>query len=272
MRLFFFKAHTEEYQKQTELYGYEPHFIPVLDQIYTTDELISVLKQTPSSLGIHGIIITSQRSIQTLKQVNLTLDQQQRQAWQGIPLYIVGDNTAKKLEQTLDQQLFFLPDQPRPLILTADNASCLADQLIQQQQQQQKGLLFLAGDKRRDELPNRLTQAGYHLHYIQTYRTCRHADLATHLINYQQHKIDMDKQSKNIIKEDDWSIYFSPSGADYILSLQSSLWHTKIAAIGHTTANHLKHLGYTVHAIATKPDISHLLEAITLYDRNISHH
>ncbi|ORZ11934.1 tetrapyrrole biosynthesis, uroporphyrinogen III synthase [Absidia repens] len=266
MRLWFFKAHTEEYQVKTEQAGYEPRFITVLDQKYTSDALIPLLQQGPSALGITGIIITSQRSVTTLSRANSVLTNQHRQAWQGIPLYIVGETTTSKLVQTLDQQLFFLPHQARPSITTTDYASQLADHLVQQQRQQQDTtpphLLFLAGDKRREALPTRLCEAGYQLTEIQTYETCRHPDLA--------HQLDHQHPSS---LGDDWSIFFSPSGVDYLLSLQpppSNVWltSTKIAAIGHTTATHLQSLGYQVHAIAAKPSIAHLLDAIVDYDQN----
>ncbi|CAO3576507.1 unnamed protein product [Absidia cylindrospora] len=232
MRLWFFKAHTEEYQAKTEQAGYEPHFIPALDQNYTSDALIPLLQQGPSALEITGMA--------------------------GDPIYIVGEMTTSKLEQTLDQHLFFLPHQARPSITTTDYASQLADYLVQQQQDTPQHLLFLAGDKRREQLPTQLREAGYQLTEIQTYETCRHPDLAHHLIH----------QHSSSLSGDDWSVFFSPSGVDYVLSLQQQLPSTKIAAIGHTTATHLQSLGYQVHAIAAKPNIAHLLDAIVDYDQN----
>ncbi|ORZ11872.1 tetrapyrrole biosynthesis, uroporphyrinogen III synthase, partial [Absidia repens] len=253
----------EEYEISSKSLGYDPYFIPVLDQKYTSEALAPILQQGPSTLAITGIIITSQRSVTTLSQTVPVLSSEQCQAWQGIPLYIVGETTTSKVEQALDQRLFFLPHKSRPSITTTDHASQLADHLVQQQRQDiPQHLLFLAGDKRREELPTRVREAGYRLTEIQTYETCRHPDLAQQLIH--QHPSS---------SGDDWSIFFSPSGVDHILSLQpppSSVWltSTKIAAIGNTTATHLQSLGYQVHAIATKPSISHLLDAIVDYDRN----
>ncbi|KAI8335686.1 tetrapyrrole biosynthesis, uroporphyrinogen III synthase [Chlamydoabsidia padenii] len=251
MRVWFFKAHSDDYQHQTEQQGYEPHFIPVLDQQYTTEELTQLLQQGPTSIS--GIIITSQRSVTTLSQAAPQLDEQQCQAWQGLPLYIVGDTTTRKLRAGLEGQLFFLPHEPSPPMVTTDHAAALADHLVQQPPTH---LLFLAGDKRRNELPNRLVQGGYRLTEIQTYQTCRHPDLPRRLSALQQ-------------QEQDWSVFFSPSGVDYFLSLQPTC-RSKIAAIGNTTASHLQQLGYHVHAIASKPDITHLLNAMVDYDQNVN--
>lgn len=252
MQVCFFKAHSEDYQTRTELHGYGARFIPVLDQTYTSEPLTHLLAQGPASLS--GIIITSQRSVTTLAQSCQLLNSQQCQAWQGIPLYIVGETTTKKLQSTLDQRLFFLLNQPPPVIVTTDHASALADQLLQQKQQQQRHLLFLAGDKRRDDLPNRLRNGGYQLTEIQTYETCRHPDLPRRLQDHSP-------------QQQDWSVFFSPSGVDYFLSLRPDP-STKIAAIGNTTASHLQKLGYKVHAVARKPDALHLLESVVEYDQN----
>ncbi|CAO3576896.1 unnamed protein product [Absidia cylindrospora] len=242
MRLWFFKAYSEEYEITTQSFGYVPYFIPVLDQKYTSEALTAILQQGPSTLSITGIIITSQRTVTTLSQT--------------IPVLSSEQSRTSTKSTTL-----FLPHQSRPSITTTDHASQLADHLVQQQQQQQHNtpqhLLFLAGDKRREELPTRLREAGYPLTEIQTYETCRHPNLAHQLIH--QHPS---------LSGDDWSIFFSPSGVNYVLSLQQQLPSTKIAAIGHTTATHLQSLGYQVHAIAPKPCISHLLDAIVDYDQN----
>lgn len=70
-------------------------------------------------------------------------------------------------------------------------------------------------------------------------------------------------------RNQDWSIFFDPAGVDRIYSLQPELGHTtKIAAIDDTTAAHLQQLGCHVHAVASTPDATHLLEAIVDYDKN----
>ncbi|CAO3615567.1 unnamed protein product [Cunninghamella blakesleeana] len=266
MTIWYFKGHTDEYQHYSEEKGYESTFIPVLNQTYTEKELSKVLQQSPPK-DIKGIIITSQRTVTTLQQANTYLTEEQRRLWQGIPLFIVGEKTATLLEITLKDTLFFLKGYDKPIMIIKDHAKSLSDHFltITQDKEEEKKmkkangtLLFLAGDKRRDELPTLLKNEGYELIEVQTYCTCQHPKLLDSLVS-----------SFPRLQLDDWSVYFSPSGINYILNLQPSLFQTKIAAIGQTTANHLHQLGYQVHAIASKPNIHHLLDAMIQYDQGI---
>ncbi|KAI9299320.1 tetrapyrrole biosynthesis, uroporphyrinogen III synthase [Cunninghamella echinulata] len=265
MQIWYYKNHTDEYQHYSEEKGYKSIFIPVLDQTYTDKELILLLQQPPP-LDLKGIIITSQRTVTTLQQANGYLTEQQRLVWQGIPLYIVGEKTATLLETTLKDSLFFLKGSSKPTMIVKDHAKSLSEALlnttsITTTSMTGKGhLLYLAGDKRREELPTLLKKEGYELIEIQTYCTCQHRELAARLESVSSSAFSSSP------KQDDWSVFFSPSGINYILTCQPSLFHTKIAAIGQTTANHLQQLGYKVHAIASKPNVQQLLDAMIQYD------
>ncbi|KAI7875988.1 tetrapyrrole biosynthesis, uroporphyrinogen III synthase, partial [Lichtheimia hyalospora FSU 10163] len=118
-----------------------------------------------------------------------------------------------------------------------------------------ESILFLAGDKRRDVLPDCMAEANIPMLEIQAYKTCMHPQLKDHLNSLTYTK-------------DDWFVLFSPSGVDYIKQLgkHPMLASCKLAAIGPTTSDHLQQMGLTVHAVAEKPRASFVTDAIVAYD------
>ncbi|KAI7900072.1 uroporphyrinogen-III synthase, partial [Cokeromyces recurvatus] len=123
-------------------------------------------------------------------------------------------------------------------------------------------LLFLAGDKRRDIIPEALNQAKLPFREIQSYSTCVHPNLA-----HRMQGLDM---------RADWAVYFSPSGLKFILStidqqIKEKLFtvrnHPKIAVIGPTTSDYIiNELSFHVNVVADKPNAEHLVNAIIAYD------
>ncbi|KAI8367038.1 uroporphyrinogen-III synthase, partial [Blakeslea trispora] len=119
--------------------------------------------------------------------------------------------------------------------------------------------LFLAGDKRRDLIPEALHEAHIPFHELQTYATCPHPALADRL--------------NSLSNEGGWLVFFSPSGIKFILEacphMKNRLFGGafKIAAIGPTTADFIIHeLGFKVDVVADKPDAEHLMDAMIQID------
>jgi uroporphyrinogen-III synthase len=66
----------------------------------------------------------------------------------------------------------------------------------------------------------------------------------------------------------DWVVLFSPSGSkalDMVISQLGEASKPRIAAIGNTTSKHLKDRGYSVDAVADKPDATSLCKSVVQY-------
>ncbi|KAI8071695.1 tetrapyrrole biosynthesis, uroporphyrinogen III synthase [Gongronella butleri] len=261
MRLYFFKSESQDYQDAALHLDYEPIFIPVLDEQYTHDKLQRALELGPRT-RFCGLVLTSQRSVTTLVNAWRPLSKDQRAPWCRVPLFVVGEKTAAALREAW-------PDWHGDNLTVADRASDLVDNIIfatmngklawDMADKAEKGptpyFLFLAGDKRRDVLPSRLADLGFDMEEVQTYATVCHPAL--------QQRVNEHRDA--LTSPEHWIAFFSPSGVDYARNFLS-LDHAKIAAIGPTTAAHLKQLGYPVLAVAARPDAAHLVQAIAAHD------
>ncbi|KAF7728256.1 hypothetical protein EC973_006430 [Apophysomyces ossiformis] len=259
-RVWVFKAKNEphdEYENELLKHGYHPEFIPVLDHhCASVPELRTILESGPSGgQGIIGVIVTSQRAVETLAKASEHMVGKER--WNSVTAYVVGPTTADSLKQL---HLF-------GNMVVADKATALCDQmtshLLSHQQDHDHdrhgSLLFLAGDKRRDTIPHWLTEAKIPFQEIRTYATCAHP-----LLKEQMEKICSE------ISSQDWTVYFSPSGVNYLRQtdtlLADKLFRTQRAAIGPTTADHLVSLGWPVDAMASRPNEVHLVSAMVEKD------
>lgn len=249
MTVFLFRAQShddpDEYQLALTQQGYDVRFIPVLEFAH---ESIAHLADLMSKAPQHtSLLITSQRAVESLaaakRQVAPTIHPQ----WHDLNLYIVGSKTAQQLSD-----LSFFSRQP----VVASRATELAPLILADRPE---SLLFLAGDKRRDVLPDTMAEANIPVHEIQAYKTCMHPQLAERL-------------NALTYTKDDWFVLFSPSGVDYIQQLgkHPMLSSCKLAAIGPTTSDHLQQMGLTVHAVAEKPRASYIADAITAHDQQQS--
>lgn len=236
-----FKARTsdnDEYETAFRDHGYNVIFVPVLDhEVQSIPELRAMIKRGPDNLT--GIIFTSQRAVEAWR--TAANDTRVPSAWNNVELYIVGPKTA-----SLVRDLACFAESP---MVVANRASELGDQLVARQHGR---LLFLAGDKRRDELPVRLAKAGIDVHELRVYATCAHPQLATRLA-----------QLKEPLA---WLVYYSPSGYDYVMRSGIQLPPAKVAAIGPTSADHLQRHQVVVHVVAEQPKPRVLADAIADYD------
>lgn len=251
----------DEYYNLLIQNNYIPEFIPVLDyELCNIDILKDILSLGPNHEAITGLILTSQKSVHTLNKACELLDvipEPIRTQWAHLPVYIVGPQT----EQLLARSSLF---QKNSRWIQAPNAAQLIQPMIadisQHSAEKDGRLLFLAGDKRRDLIPQALDKANIPFRELQSYATCAHPDLLNRL--------------RTLETQDNahWAVYFSPSGLKFIKSslptskLLLSSNKIKIAAIGPTTADYIKQLNLFVHVVAEKPDPQHLINAIVQYD------
>lgn len=245
MTIFLFRAQShddpDEYQLALTQHGYDIHFIPVLEFAH---ESIAHLADLMSKAPQHtSLLITSQRAVESwvaAKRQATTIHPQ----WHDLNLYIVGSKTAQQLND-----LSFFTRQPT----VASRATELAPLILADRPE---SILFLAGDKRRDVLPDQMAAANIPMLEIQAYKTCMHPQLEERL-------------NTLTCTKDDWLVLFSPSGVDYIQQLEKHplLASCKLAAIGPTTADHLQQMGLSVHAVAEKPRASYLADAIIAHDQ-----
>ncbi|KAG1446182.1 hypothetical protein G6F56_009657 [Rhizopus delemar] len=265
-RVWVFKEQKEDNKdKYYDLFvnsNYTPEFIPVLDyKLCNLDILKDILSLGPTYETITGLILTSQKSVHTLnKAYKMTqINDQVRDQWRRLPVYIVGPQT----EQLLYECPLF-EQAHRDHWIQAPRAAELVNSMVEDLKRRpfKGGPLFLAGDKRRDLIPQTLDKAGIPFRELQSYATCAHPDLTRRLESLEK-------------REAQWAVYFSPSGLKYIQSsfpksklLQPSN-SLKIAVIGPTTGDYIKELGLPVKVVAEKPDAQHLVNGMVQFDKKV---
>ncbi|KAJ3294581.1 hypothetical protein HK104_003476 [Borealophlyctis nickersoniae] len=240
-------AREDRYEAVFTAAGFRCLFVPVLEHAPRNGDKLMDIIQHPEHYS--GLIATSRRALETLK---IALEECQgdgtsvaTSAWSQKPIYVVGKSTG-----SLARDLGFSPRGE-----DSGTADGLAD-LIVNEPKTDKPLLFLVGDKRRDVLPHRLTQAGVSYDELLVYETQPSSTFPT----------DLETQLRNLPDGSvDWVVFFSPSGVDVALpSLQGTSWWswTRIAAIGPTTGRYLGGAGVKVDAEAVKPSPEALLDAM----------
>ncbi|KAH8551549.1 tetrapyrrole biosynthesis, uroporphyrinogen III synthase [Umbelopsis sp. PMI_123] len=224
-------------------------FVPVLEHCLTQlEELGNILSD--ETRGYSGLVVTSKRAVDALSQVWSSLEDTARKIWTELPIFTVGPSTAK-LVRELGLQ---------PVGETSGCAQRLGQEMIQHLQnshhQKPVKLLFLVGDKRRDELPTMMRNASITMDELLVYETQLRNDLE-----------DAIQDTITTIPQPNWVVVFSPSGSKALDILYHNLQKKqypkpRIAAIGQTTNKHLKDRGYDVDAVAEKPDAYYLRQAV----------
>lgn len=161
-----------------------------------------------------------------------------RTKWEGVPAYAVGPKTAASLR---DVGL-------RPAGAEAGSAQALAQRIVGEEPDEP--LLFLCGNRRRDQLPDRLTTANVAFDELIVYETDT------------RHDVTLPPPDRGI-----WLVFFSPSGIEAVeksgCDSGTGLPGYRIAAIGPTTGGELAAAGYFVEAIASEPSPKGVVTAIT---------
>ncbi|KAI9269405.1 tetrapyrrole biosynthesis, uroporphyrinogen III synthase [Sporodiniella umbellata] len=247
----------DEYRRLLSEAGYQVEFVPVLDYaLCNVTRLASILSLGPSQQALNGLILTSQKSVSTLNEAYAlaNLSHKVQAEWEQLPVYSVGPQTEHQLSQCA-----LFAHACRAHWIQAPCAAELVQPMLERLSLSKGGPLFLAGDKRRDLIPQTLSEAGIPFQELQSYRTCAHPQLLSRLEQLQN------QQAR-------WAVYFSPSGLNFIqstLPLSQLLHpppHLLLAAIGPTTGDAITQLGLPLHLVAPLPDPHHLVQAMVQAD------
>ncbi|RMH67105.1 MAG: uroporphyrinogen-III synthase, partial [Bacteroidetes bacterium] len=185
-----------------------------------------------------GLIVTSPRAVAAIER------QRARhgplpEAWREKPVYAVGPRTAAAV-----RALGWTPVGEE-----AGSGAVLARIIITAAEHDAEGAarpyLFLCGDRRRDDVPHRLTEAGLAVEECVVYRTHVRAG------------VKLPPASPG-----GWLVFFSPSGVEAVHpgEVRASGW--RVAAIGPTTASALAEAGIRASAVAAEPTPEALLAAL----------
>lgn len=222
---------SDPYEEALEGFGYAPVSIPVLEFELVNGEALRQALEHPRSYD--GVIFTSPRAVDALAEAMSWLPTE-NMVWHSKPVFAVGPKTADEL-----RQIGFDPTGEG-----SGSAALLADQIARSEFE--RPLLFLCGNRRRDELPDRLGEAGVALEELCVYesRARRDLDLASH-------------------RPPDWVVFFSPSGVEAVRKDGSiNLKSARVAAIGSTTAEALMEDGVVVQALSKEPTPDGLAQAL----------
>lgn len=125
------------------------------------------------------------------------------------------------------------------IIATADNATALAKTIIAKGARE---VLFFCGDKRREELPTLLEEAGVRVHEVVVYQT-------------------VETPVKNTA-DLDAILFFSPSGVESFFSVNQLKENTVCFAIGGTTADTISRYTNNKTIISEAPTQEMMLAAV----------
>lgn len=160
------------------------------------------------------------------------------------PMFTVGFKTAELIQKLFSNQA---------VGKEAGTAAVLAEEIALRQTQllEQRPLLFLCGDQRREELPTILAARNILVSEQEVYKSQPVAGIA----DYVAQRVDLAHPA--------WVVFFSPSGVRAILPrlLQTSVG-LKYAAIGPTTGTAVAVAGGKADAVASTPTPAGLLAAI----------
>ena len=125
---------------------------------------------------------------------------------------------------------------------TANNASLLADQIIQDGATE---VYFFCGDQRRDELPDKLRTGNINVNEVTVYHTIH--------------------QPQIVDKEYDGVLFFSPSAVESFFSVNKPHNQTILFAIGSTTADAIRKFSSNKLIIAEQPGKESLAEEMIAF-------
>ncbi len=204
---------------------------PVLDFDFPNKGPLRERLRTPDQYG--GVVATSPRAGSALHRV-FDHEGTTHTQWEGRPAYAVGPKTADEF-----RKLSFDVRAQR-----AGTAAELADQIAETEPEMP--LLFLCGNRRRDDLPDGLREAGIPFEELVVYETRPRTNL-----------------SLPPPGDGTWLAFFSPSGLEAVQGgVGRSLAEYRCAAIGPTTATALEEAGLSPIAVATSPSPEGLVDAI----------
>ncbi|KAG8855479.1 hypothetical protein FRB91_002086 [Serendipita sp. 411] len=291
------KPFSQPYHDALKSKGFDPHFVQVLDTGFVNErELQSVIEAGPKGKW-SGVIVTSSRAagawISAAKAIPVdtesSFSQDGGDVWEDIPFYVVGKATEEALMACPP------PYSPRQILGgNSGSGDTLADFIVSSyvpkvgenlggstsssndSQGLHLPLLYLVGDKNRDTIPKKLSQAILRCHKLQVYETSPVADLSNRLKDVTS-TINETTSGEETTRP--WLVLFSPSTAEAVFGALSecqpstseheemndtsniySSFH--LASIGPTTHKYLCDNSHLVATSAPKPDAESLAQAI----------
>lgn len=227
---------SDAYEEALDEAGYTGISISVLTfESVHADELREALEHPRS---YDGMIFTSPRAVEALASAMGWLPTE-NVMWHAKSIFAVGPKTAHEL-----RQIGFEPTGEG-----SGSAGMLAEHIAAGAFE--RPLLFLCGNRRRDELPDSLRRAGIDIEELCVYES------------HPRQTLDLTSHPKP-----DWVVFFSPSGIQAVMPggyIDFSAVH--VAAIGETTAEALRSGGLQVDAIAGAPTPDALVQALLAADR-----
>lgn len=210
----------------------EQEFISV--KAFATKETNEQIKATVLSNKISNVVFTSANAVDAIKTY---LDIGKTEHVFNWNIFCISGKTKEALTPYID---------PNRIIATAENALALAKKVIGKNI---KEIIFFCGNKRRDELPDTLKNAGIIVHEIMVYET---------------------KAAPRILEHDfDGILFFSPSAVKSFFSSNHLKKRTVCFAIGPTTATSIKELTNNKIITSEGPTQEMMLATINLYFETI---
>lgn len=222
-----------EYAKQNNIDIIEQEFISI-KPIFTEDKQKQIIELTKS--GIQHIVFTSSNAVTAFEKYLQAGDTFDLVNWKAFCL------SGKTKEAILNSSYLGIN-----IIGEAENAPELAKKIIEQKIEE---IIFFCGDKRRDELPSLLQQAGTKVHEIIVYKTVETPIVAAN--------------------DFDAILFFSPSSVKSFFSVNQIKRNTICFAIGQTTADSIA--DFTDNKIITSefPSQEMIISSVNFYFQNIN--
>jgi len=192
-----------------------------------------------------GVIFTSKRSVESIMRAfPVPLPE-----WSSVPCFAVGEATAKSAIEIgfnagLDSGIGTGKQLAEFIISKKDSLNL------------SKPLLFICGQKRRDELPKILKSENLLLKEVVSYKTISNVDCTEKISSY---------VASNGVPN--YIVFFSPSGVTFSLNSWKIIWKktssfSKIVSIGPTTTKALTVEGFSEILTAQRPKPENIFQII----------
>ncbi|AMD18569.1 HBL333Cp [Eremothecium sinecaudum] len=234
------------YQVHFEQNGWQPIFVPLLKHTHVPNDILSIIRDQQQFPKVKHLVVSSQRAVQCLvEEVIPVISESEKTQLLNKTVYTVGPATQDFLVKSGFKDVRGGKE--------TGNGSLLAEFIIDELSPGcpaafQDPILLLVGEIRKDIIPKRLTEAGFKVSEIVTYKT---EELGGNLRRFQE-----------LFQEDDWVVFFSPQGTSEIVEILKGL-KAKVASIGPTTKQYLVKAGLPPHVVSHKPEPKSLCDAIT---------
>lgn len=242
----------DPYRREFNEHSLETFFVPLLThQPINHDQIVQFITSQEYIENFKAFIITSQRCIESLDIVLSSIEEKNILCKiLSKPAYTVGPATYEVLSK-----LGFKDIRGGD---KAGNGSVLSDLIVSDPlfQNENKKILFLTGEIRKDIIPRRLISAGFDLKELVAYRTNVLDDVVERYSSLYK-KLCTNDDGQN------WIVFFSPQGTEYITEhLARQEQQFKIASIGPTTEAYLLEKGIKPDLVAKKPNSVSLVQGI----------